>query len=175
MNEIVKKNAIQFGLISGLIAIVIGTLMYLNLELYGSMWIGLALIAFYVGFGIYLLSKTKKQLAGNYSFKEAFTTYFVYALIGIVISTLFNIVLYNFVDPGAKETLKEISIKSAVSMMEKFNTPSAVIKESIAKMETQDQFSFGSQIQGSLMSILISAIIGLILAAIFKSKSSNQL
>lgn len=175
MNEIVKKNAIQFGLTSGIIAVITETIMYLNLELHSSIWIGIIIKLFYIILGIYLLAKTKKEMNGDFSFKDAFTTYFIYAIIGISISVAFNIILYNFVDPAAKDTLKEISIKSAVHYMEKFGTPSSVIKESIAKMEQNDQFAIWNQIQGSLISILISAIFGLILAAVFKSKSTNQL
>lgn len=175
MNEIVKKNALQYGLISGVVAVLTTTYLYLNPELFGSMALGFSIIGFYIILGIYLMIKTKKELGGNYSFKDAFTTYFVYAVVGILISTVFTVILYNFIDPSAKEIVKEVTIKSTVGTMEKFGTPKAAMEEAIKKLEEQDQFSFGTQFQGSLISILISAIFGLILGAIFKSKSSNQL
>ena len=41
MNEIVKKNGINFGLISGLIGVLVTTVMYaVDLKLFVNMWIG---------------------------------------------------------------------------------------------------------------------------------------
>ncbi|WP_258929754.1 hypothetical protein [Flavobacterium davisii] len=60
-------------------------------------------------------------------------------------------------------------------MLQKFGTPRSVIKESIKQIENQDQFSIANFFKGTLFTILISAIFGLILSAFFKTKSSNQL
>ncbi|MEZ4853958.1 DUF4199 domain-containing protein [Flavobacterium sp.] len=104
MNEIVKKNAVKFGVIAGIIAVVITCAMYaINLQLFAEWWIGIANIIIYTALGIYAMVQTKKQLNGIYSFKDAFTTYFVYAVIGIAISITFNILLFNFIDPSAKK------------------------------------------------------------------------
>jgi hypothetical protein len=176
MNEIIKKNGIQFGIITGVISILITTAIYVtNLSLFVSGWVGFASIAIYIAIGIYLLMKTKKDLNGTLPFKDAFTTYFISAIIGILISVAFNIILFNFIDPSAKETIKELSIKYLAETLQKFGTPASAIKEAIKGMEEQDQFSIGNLLKGSIFNILFSAIFGLILAAIFKSKSSNQL
>ncbi|WP_136668718.1 DUF4199 domain-containing protein [Flavobacterium sp. H122] len=176
MNEIIKKNGIQFGIITGATSILITTFIYVtNLELFVSGWIGFASIAVYIAIGIYLLIKTKRDLKGIFPFKDAFTTYFISAVIGILISVAFNIILFNFIDPGAKETIKELTMKYAAEMMQKFGAPSSAVKEALKGMEEQDQFSIGNLLKGSVFNILFSAIFGLILAAIFKSKSSNQL
>lgn len=175
MNEIIKKNGINYGIITGVISILITTIIYVtNIELFTSMWIGLASIAIYIIIGLVLLTKTKKELNNIYPFKDAFTTYFISAVIGILISVAFNIVLFNFVDPGVKDTIKELSIKSAVSMMQKFGAPSSAINDAVKEMQNTDQFSISKLLQGSVFSILFSAIFGLILAAIFKSKPSYQ-
>lgn len=176
MNEIIKKNGITFGVITGIVSILITASIYvINLELFTSMWVGLISIAIYLGISIYLLSKTKKELNNIFPFKEAFTTYFISAVIGILISVAFNIILFNFIDPAAKDTIKELTIKYMASTMQKFGAPSASINEAIKGMEGQDQFSIFNLLKGSVFNILFSAIFGLILAAIFKSKSSNQL
>lgn len=175
MNEIVKKNGINYGIITGVISVLITTVIYAtDIELFTSMWIGLASIAIYLIIGIVLLLKTKKDLNNVFPFKEAFTTYFISAVIGIVISVAFNIILFNFIDPEVKETIKELTIKSAVSMMQKFGTPTSAINEAVKNMQDTDQFSISKLLQGSIFSILFSAIFGLILAAIFKSKPSYQ-
>ena len=173
MNEIVKKNGVTYVIITGAVSILITTLIYItDLNLFTSMWIGLINILFYIVIGVILLSKTKKELKGVFPFKQAFTTYFISAVIGILMSVVFNIILFNYIDPSAKETIKELSIKYAVEMMEKFNTPSSAVKVAIAEMEKNDQFSASQWLKGSFFAIALSAVFGLILAAIFKTKTN---
>lgn len=175
MNEIVKKNGINFGIITGVISILITTLMYtIDLNLFTSIWVGLSLITFYIIIGVVLLLKTKKELGGVFSFKDAFTTYFISAVVGILISVVFNILLFNFIDPSAKDAIKELSIKSTVEMMEKFDAPAASINETIKKLQESDQFSTIEQLKGSVFSMVFSAVFGIILAAIFKSKPAYK-
>jgi hypothetical protein len=131
-------------------------------------------MATYLIIGIVLLSKTKKELNGVFPFKEAFTTYFIAAVIGILISTSFNIILFNFIDPAAKDTLKELTIKYTISMMQKFGTPASAINEAIAKLKENDPYSIVELLKGSVFSIVFSSIFGLIMAAFFKSKSISQ-
>jgi hypothetical protein len=122
----------------------------------------------YIVIGCVLLAKTKKDLGGFMSFKEGFTTYFISALIGIAISVIFNILLFNVIDPEAAVTLKEMTLKSTADMMKNFGAPTSEIKKAIEKMESYDQFSTLEQLKGSIWSIVGAAIFGLILAAIFK-------
>lgn len=174
MNEIIKKNGITFGIITGVISILITASIYIvDLKLFTAWWIGLLSFAVFITIGIYLLSKTKKELGGIFPFKDAFTTYFISAVIGIVVSVTFNIVLFNFIDTEAKETVQEISIEAAVGMLKKFNTPTEVIKETVENMTKENQLDIVPQIKGSAFSILFSTIFGLILAAFFKTKTSH--
>lgn len=175
MNEIIKKNGISYGVITGVASVLITTIIYVvNLELFTSTWVGIGSILLYLIIGIVLLSNTKKELKGVFTFKEAFTTYFISAVIGIMISVAFNIILFNFIDPAAKDTIKELTMKYAVEMMQKFGSPASAINEAVKEMEANDQFSISKLLQGSVFSILFSSLFGLILAAIFKSKPSYQ-
>jgi len=175
MNEIIKKNAVSYGIVLGVISIVITTLIYaLNIELFGSWWLGLVILAINLVIYCILLSKTKKQLNNDYSFKQAFTTFFIAMLIGASISTLYNLVLFNFVDPAAKETIQEISVKSTVSMMERFGAPESEIEKAIEKVRETDNFSIGNLLMGLGVTLVIGSIFGLILAAIFKSKPAYK-
>jgi uncharacterized membrane protein (DUF106 family) len=175
MNEIVKKNGITFGIITGILSVLITASIYIiDLKLFTTWWIGLISIAIYLGVGIYLLSKTKKELNGVFPFKEAFTTYFISAVIGVVVSVVFNILLFNVIDTEAKDTVQENMIEFQVNMLKKFNTPTEVIKDTVEKIKQENQFDTVAQLKGSLFSLLFSAIFGLILAAIFKSKPTQQ-
>ncbi|WP_264559325.1 DUF4199 domain-containing protein [Flavobacterium sp. N2270] len=174
MNEIIKKNGITFGIITGVLSVLITASIYIiDLKLFTAWWVGILSIAIYLGVGIYLLSKTKKELGGIFPFKDAFTTYFISAVIGIIISVTFNIILFNVIDTEAKQTVQDNLIEFQVNMLKKFNTPTEVIKETVEKMTEENQFDVVAQLKGSVFSILFSAIFGLILAAIFKSKPSH--
>lgn len=175
MNEIIKKNGITFGLITGMISILITGLIYLiDIKLFTAWWLGLVSIFFYLAVGIYLLIKTRKELEGVFSFKDAFTTYFISAIIGIAISVAFNILLFNIIDPSLKDTVQELSIESAVNMMKKFGTPTSEIKKAVEGMTKTNQFETFNLLKGSVFSMIFSSIFGLILAAIFKSKPKDQ-
>jgi hypothetical protein len=176
MNEIIKKNGIMFGTVIGLISVLTTTLIYsIDLKLFTSWWIGVLNILIYISISIYLLVKTKKDLNGIFPFKSAFTTYFISVVIGILISTVFNIILFNYIDPAAKDTIKELTIKFAVEMMEKFNSPTEVVNQAIKDMQANDQFAVGPLLKGAVFSILFSSVFGLLLAAIFKSKTVENL
>lgn len=175
MNEIIKKNGITYGVILGVFSVLVTTIIYaVNLELFTSIWVGLISMAIYITIGAMLVLKTKRQLNNLITFKEAFTVYFLAAVIGSTISVLFNIVLFNFIDPAAKTTLQELTIKYSVEMMQKFGTPAAAINQAVSDMQKTDNYAPSNQMFGLLVSFVFSAIFGLILALIFKSKSSHQ-
>jgi hypothetical protein len=174
INEIIKRNGITFGVLTGILsALITATIYAVDLNLFVSWWIGVISISIYLVLGIVLLSKTKKELKGIFLFKEAFTTYFICAVIAILIGTTFNILLFNVIDPSAQDTLKEITLKNTIAMMEKFNSPPAAINDVISKMKDSNPFSTIELLKGSVSSIVFSSIFGLIMAAFFKSKSQE--
>lgn len=59
-------------------------------------------------------------------------------------------------------------------MMRKFNTPEDAMNKAIADLQANDQFSISQLIKGSIYSIAFSAVYGLIIAAIFKSKTTYE-
>ncbi|GAA4774508.1 MULTISPECIES: DUF4199 domain-containing protein [Flavobacterium] len=175
MNEIIKKNGINYGIITGVISILITTIIYsTNLELFMSGWITFLKVLIFGAISVILISKTKKELKGIISFKDAFTTYFISILIGLALAIIFEIILFNFIDPSLKDTLKEMSIKFTAELLQKFGAPSSEINKAIEQIQKNDQFSIGQQIQGFFVYVVIASIFGLILAAIFKSKPSYQ-
>ncbi len=175
MNEIIKKNGVSYGFVLGLVSIAITSIIYVtDVQLFLSGWITFLKFAIFTGIAIVLLTKTKKQLNGIFPFKEAFTTYFICIAIGILTATLFEIVLFNFIDPSLKDTLKEMSIKFTVELLEKFGAKSSDINQAVAEMQKTDQFSIGEMIKGMFIYYVFASLFGLILAAIFKSKSPSS-
>jgi len=176
MNKTIKKNGITFGVISGLVSILITTLIYsLNLNLFLSGWITFLKVAVFTTLAIVMILSTKKESQNNLGFKDTFTTYFIFALVALLLSTLFEIILFNFIDPSLKDTLKEMSIKYVVKLLEKFDTPAAKINEAIKNIQENDQFSIIELIKGYFTYLLLSTILGLILSGIFKTRNNPAL
>jgi len=123
---------------------------------------------------IIALFKTKKELNGIFPYKEAFTTYFISAAIGILISIAFKIILFNFIDPSVKDTLLDMTIKYLVSTSEKFGVAKSALNETISKLKDSDPFSVAEQLKGAIFNLFFCSILGLLMAAFFKSKSSSQ-
>lgn len=175
MNEIIKKNGITYGIIAGVVgALITATIYAIDLNLFAKWWINISIILIYITIGIILLSKTKKELKGVFSFKEAFTTYFISGVVATLISVGFNILLFNVIDPSAKDTLNEILIKSTAETLQKFGTPAAAINETVTKMQENNPYATVELLKGSVFSIAGTAFFGLILALIFKSKQSQE-
>jgi hypothetical protein len=175
INEIIKKNGITYGVIIGVILSLITALMYtIDINLFIAWWTTLLSFSVFIIVPIILLSQTKKELNGVFSFKEAFTTYFIAAVIGVLISVTFKIVLFNFIDPSVKSTLLDLTIKYLVSTSEKFGVPASSLNETVSKLRETDPYSIVEQLKGSIFTIFFCGILGLIMAAFFKSKSSSQ-
>jgi hypothetical protein len=175
INEIVKKNGITYGVIIGVVfALLTATMYAIDLKLFVSGWIGATSFVIMLVISILLLVNTKKSLNNIFTFKDAFTTYFIAILIGVLISTLFNLVLFNFIDPEAKETVGRHLIKFMTDTLQKFGTPASAINEAISKMKESNPFSIPELLKGLVFSLVGYSILGLILAAIFKSKSTPQ-
>ena len=175
INEIIKKNGITYGVIIGAILSLITAFMYaVDLELFIAWWTTLLSFSVFIIIPIIMLSKTKKELNGIFSFKDAFTNYFIAATIGVLISVAFKIILFNFIDPSVKETLLDLTIKYLISTSEKFGVPASSLNETISKLRETDPYSIVEQLKGSIFAVFFCAIVGLVMAAFFKSKSTQE-
>lgn len=171
MNEIIKKNGLKFGVISGLFSIFyIMALYVVDYMLFINIWLGIAVMLVFLTIGIFQLMELRKSLGGFMTFKEGFTAYFIASLISILISTSFSIVLFNFIDTATRDLIHDALITFQVENLQKWKVPAAEIKKVVEGMKESPQFSISGLLYGILKSLLGSIVFGLILAAIFKKK-----
>ena len=172
MEKSLKSIATNYGLYLGVFLALITVLAYaLNLELLTNMWVGILIVIAIIIFGIISVAKVKQAQNGFASFKQAFTSYFITVLIGLLISTLVSFLLFNVIDTDAADVLKEKTIEKTVEMMENFNTPTEVIAETVEQMESQNQYSIGNVTKGLAGYLVVFSIIGLIVAAAMKKNN----
>lgn len=167
--EFAKQNGIRAGLIYGLIAVAYTFIVYVINEAWlAKWWMNITLFVVGLFFFIWAMVKTKREMGGFISFREAFSAFMISAIIYIAISTVSNIVLFQVVDSGLADRTKERIIEQTVAWMEKMNVPEDKLEEEIMKMEDQDTFGFANQLKGVLYGIIFYSIIAAIAAAIIK-------
>ncbi|WP_179352511.1 DUF4199 domain-containing protein [Winogradskyella vidalii] len=172
MEKKLRSSAIQFGLYIALILSGFTIVAYaINIALLTKWWINIALFIAILIIGIVSISKSKQLLEGFISFKQAFTTWFTTIVVGILISTAVNILLFNVIDPSAAEAVKQATIETSVAMMENFGAPQSEIEKAIVLMEEQNQFAVGNLLKSVAWQLLFYAVIGLIIAAIMKKNN----
>ncbi|WP_055448442.1 DUF4199 domain-containing protein [Lacinutrix mariniflava] len=177
METSTKSSAINLGLYLGGLMSIITILGYaLYLELLTKWWLGIILFIAIIAFGIVSALKSKKMQDGFITFKEAFSSYFITVAIGILISMVISIIIFNFVDPEAALALKEKTIEASVQMMRSFNAPEEAVATAVEQMEAQkNQFSIAPQLQSNAIFLIIQAVIGLIVALIVKRDPEKAL
>jgi uncharacterized membrane protein (DUF106 family) len=174
MENSLKNIATNYGLYLGsLLAILTVAAYAINLQLLTNTWYGVFILIAIIVFGIISVAKAKQIQNGFISFKQAFTSYFITILIGLIISTIVSYVLFNFIDLEAAATLKEETIEKSIQMMESFNTPSDKMAEAIEQMESQNQYSILNILKGLAGYLVLFSIIGLIVAAAMKRSDPN--
>ena len=175
METSIKSSAINYGLYLGGLLTLATVLAYaVNLELYTKWWYGIGLMLIIIVFGIVSTIKSKKILEGFISFKEAFSSYFTTIAIGIIISTIVGIVIFNIIDPEAAVTLQEKIIDSTVQMMRNFGAPEDAVAEAVEKMEAEENmFSIGNTLWGLAKQLIGFSVVGLIVALIMKKSDQN--
>jgi len=175
MEKSLKSIASNYGLYLGAILALLTVIAYgVNLDLFTKIWFGLSLLALIIVFGIISISKSKKMQDGFISFKDAFTSYFITILIGIVISALVSYIVFGFVDTEAATVIQEKVVESQIQMMENFGAPEEAIAETVDKMEAQgNMYAIGNVLQSLLWQLAGFSVVGLIIAAIMKKNNPD--
>ena len=171
-----KKSASNYGLIlGGILAATVALLYAINLETLTKWWLGILFFLLALFIGVVSVAKSKSILGGFISFKEAFTSYFITIAIGLFISVLTSVLIFNIVDPGAADYLNERILDISRSMMERFGAPEAEIEKALADLEGKNNYSIGNLLQGFVIQLLIYSVFGLLIALIMKKKDPNSL
>lgn len=175
MTELVKKNGVSFSLIIGVISILSTVTMYaIDVRLLANYWVGICLFIINLVLGIVAVSKTKKGLNGVITFKEAFTVFFIAMAIGAAIGSIFIFILLNLIDPDAKVIIMDRVTEMTVNMMQSMGAKTEDIRKTVEQMKETDSFSLVSQLKSYAGGLIFYIIIGLIVAAAFKTKAKVE-
>jgi len=165
------NHALKFGFIIGIVNIIIGVLAYMVGEaLMVKWWFGLIILVINIGLLIYSGSQYRSSLGGYMNFKTAFMVTFVTFVVAGILGTIFNILLYQVIDPDLPARLTKAAIEQTEQMMTNMGAPADRVDEQLAAVEgrLQGQFTLMGQIKAFGIGLIIYAVISLILGAILK-------
>ncbi len=175
MEKLLKSSSVNFGLYLGIILAALTILGYsVSLDLFTKWWFGVIFLLVTIIVGIMSSMKARKLFGGFISFKNAFSAYFIAIAVGIIISSIVSIVIFNVVDPEAANILQEKIMESQVAMMENFGTPQEAIDKAVIDMQANGSMYSISNILKSIAFQLIGfSIVGLIVALVVKKIDPN--
>jgi len=175
MEKSTKKLATSYGLYLGIALILITVLIYaFDISLMTEWYLMVINLVLILALGTMAVKKAKEASTSLFSFKNAFSSYFLTVLIGLFMATIFSLILFNLIDPEAAETLKELTMEKQAAMFENFGMTEAQINEAMVEMQKQETFSLKNIGISFASQLVIFSIIGLIIALIFREKDPTN-
>lgn len=157
-------TALRYGLIGGLINITLGIVMYLS-DMNPWVTTGLGLLTFVINIALIVMAiraHRDKELGGYITLGRCIGIGVIVTILTAVMSLLWTVILYQFIDPDMPERIAEMTIE----MLEGFGVPDEQIDET--RDRVLESSSLGTQIKNTLLwtpitGAIISLIVGLIM------------
>ena len=124
---------------------------------------------------VFFVVQYKKLNGGFLIFKNTFKVCFGILVAATFISTFFNILLFNFIDPDYAQALSQASIEKSYEMMERMNVDEAVLDETITALEEADNYSISNLAKGFFYGIPFYVILSLIISAFVKKNPPQNI
>lgn len=166
-----SKHALSYGLLAGLFLVAINLIIYLIDPMLLANWLlGVALFTFAFIALLVVGLNIRKAEGGYLPFGKAFVSVFVASLIIAVVGTIYQVLLFNVVDPNLAGDLIEQSMENMMAFFERFDLPIDEIEKQLETNREQmvNQYSLGGQTLGLVFEAFLWAIGALIVAAIVK-------
>ncbi|MGJ1204288.1 DUF4199 domain-containing protein [Sphingobacterium lactis] len=174
----VKKKAIINGVILGIISLVLSIISLYILKSATSLMTS-SVINFFVNYIIFLAVailftiQLRKAIGGYWSFSTALKNIFIMLAIAAVIGTV-GIGIFNMVNPNVQIEAIENTQNLTIEMMEANNMADDQIDTMLEGLDQQKEslanMSFGQNLKGLAISLVLYFVLALILAAIFKKE-----
>ncbi|HTH82310.1 MAG TPA: DUF4199 domain-containing protein [Mucilaginibacter sp.] len=173
-----SKLSLRYGLLIGVITLVIAIVFRIvdPLMQFTNLWIqilgGILGIVLLVIFSL----EIRKAIGGFWSFGEAFKSLIAMSFFTLVLSILYNFVLFKYIDPDMPAKISDASQAVVTARLEKMNMSQDKIDEVTKTFESGEfkarlEPTFKNEITGFGFGLVISAIIDLIIAACVKKSA----
>jgi hypothetical protein len=168
-----KSHVIRYGAIVGVIISVYIALLYtLGIEVFANWWYSVIMYPISIGLICYFTIQLRnKHESEPFHFKQTFVVLLSMLMLATLVSTLWNIVLFNVIDTELPKELSERILEETESTMAKWGAPEDVVKETLKGMrDLPSQFKPGAQLLSWLKGGLFMAILSVVCASFVKRK-----
>jgi hypothetical protein len=165
-----KNLGVLYGLINAGVAIVFTVILYLGgAKMFVSpiAYLGVALPIVVCVIGALQI---RKQRGGYLEFSEAIKATFLILVIGSLIATLFQFVLFNYIDVPFRQALAQVTAEKAEQFMRKLGAPEDKIDQAVEETLSKNNYTIGRLMLGFVFSCIWLFIVALIVSAIIKRK-----
>lgn len=152
-------SSIIFNIIVSLIGFDFSNMM--AFAMYGLL-VGVVAIGLMLTFGILTIREHRTNLGGFIDFKQAFLVCFAAFMMSFVISTVFNFVYNNYINPSFMANMRE----SLITMFDDANMPEAGRADALKGID--DAKTIAGTLKSMVTGTIISAVVAAIMAAIMK-------
>jgi Protein of unknown function (DUF4199) len=161
--DLLQTNWVKYGIYYGIMSIVIQLISFYVMPI--NIWLQMLLGIIIMCITFYIAGKAERDdRGGELTYGGALKITFLTGFVGLVIGTLFLIIMIQIVDPGLVEKLTQMSLDAARGTMESFGMPDDQMEKALEKTEEDIANSFTPLRQ--LLNILSGSIMVLIVAAI---------
>jgi len=174
----VGKEGQKYGIYLGVILLAMGitsTYLVMNASNFVLAGIVSGVVYFIVlaGLAAYFSLEMRKAAGGYWTFRQAFRGIFIMLAVVVVIVQL-GTTAFNAIDPEPQQKVFDQSVKSMIDNFENLGVDEEMIDKQVAEMEKKREeagtFSVSNTMKTLGISLVMYAVFGLILAAIFKRK-----
>lgn len=170
-----NNHAIKSGVIVAVLNIVIVLLIYIvDPALMASMWM-LILFVTTIGLAAYFGVQHRNEEGGFMAFGPAWIYSIQLFVTAGLVGTIFNILLYNVIDPELPEIIAEQAVINGEKMMANW-VPEDQLDEALEKTRTDtlERTTIAGSLKGFAWSLIIYAVFALITGAIIKKKEPEE-
>jgi uncharacterized membrane protein YecN with MAPEG domain len=172
-----KTKMITHGILTGVVVTIYMALLYAaGIKYLSNWWLTVLMYPIIIGLLCYFTSRLKTEFPDQpFGFQQTFIAMLSMSMIATLVSTIWNIILFNAIDTTLAKELTELILVQTRDMMEKWGAPDDSIKQTLKEMkDLPSQFKPLAQLKSWLSGGIFLAIISLICAAFLKRKNQTN-
>jgi hypothetical protein len=164
-----SNPGLLWGVVGGVSLIFLNVITYIaGPSVLFAWWNSILQLAVFIAIAIFAGLEARKQQGGYISFKEVLKPVFTAFIIGTAFITVYQYILYKYIDPSLVGALKDNLLESTEKWMHKFKAPQEEIDKQLDELSKTDfnvgiKKSFMDFLKGIIFYFAVAAIIALIL------------
>ncbi|MGC4020752.1 MAG: DUF4199 domain-containing protein [Cyclobacteriaceae bacterium] len=172
------QHALKWGVIMGIINVVIGVLLYVVDYTMLTDWkTGILIVLLVIGVTIYAGINYRSEVGGFLGYGKAWQHGMIFMAVGGLVYSIYNLILYTIIDPELPAKLVEAAVEKAQAMAESFGASGDALDKAMedTRKRTEGQFSVVGVMTGFAFSLIFYAIIALITALFVRKNQPEEI